>query len=56
MPNGVAWSKAEITELVKAAEKGECLETLAEQLNRTPEAVVGKARKLSLKFVPKPRL
>jgi hypothetical protein len=52
MPNGRAWSRAEIDRLVEAARTGDAPETLAEQLDRTRDAVVAKAAKLGLRLSP----
>jgi hypothetical protein len=48
MVNGVAWAKDDIELLVEASETDGWLKELAMQLNRSPEAVFGKARKLNL--------
>jgi hypothetical protein len=50
MPNGRPWTKAEIDELVRAARVGGSPDSLAVQMDRTPEAVFAKARKLSLRL------
>jgi hypothetical protein len=54
MVNGVAWSSADIKLLVQTIEANGCPTELARHLNRSPEAVLAKARKLKLKLRQQP--
>ena len=50
MPSGRFWTKDEIERLALAAREGSSPQKVADQLDRTPEAVMSKAQKLRLKL------
>ena len=50
--NGTAWTRAEIARLVEAFESGGGIEDIAEELDRTAEAVMAKAKRLKLSRLP----